>query len=121
MEELRLSLVQALLTRTKSLRRTMLEVVLIDGINDSDEDARHLAEYARSIMNEVEGAKVVINLIPFNDIGHQTYKAPLADRVLEFQRIIVHGDDPVKCYIRTTRGDEESSACGQLATMKKRK
>lgn len=127
MEKLRLSLVEALSARTKSMRRTMLEVALIDGVNDSDEDASSLAEFAQAIMRDVDGAKVVVNLIPFNDIGHPTYKTPSMNRVLQFQQRVIQGNNctdgdskPVLCYIRTTRGDEESSACGQLATKKHR-
>ena len=126
MEELRHGLVKALLNRSISMRRTMLEVVLISGVNDSDEDAELLSDFAQSIMRDVQGAKVVVNLIPFNDIGHPTHCTPSTERVLGFQRIVIqHGNKSstakglntnVLCYVRTTRGDDESSACGQLAT-----
>jgi 23S rRNA (adenine2503-C2)-methyltransferase len=106
----------------------MLELVLIAGVNDSDEDASMLAEFAQSIMRDVEGAKVVVNLIPFNDIGHNSHRTPTKERVLEFQRKVIHQTNEndatvrsVLCYIRTTRGDDESSACGQLATKRKQK
>jgi 23S rRNA (adenine2503-C2)-methyltransferase len=109
----------------------MLELVLIAGVNDSDEDASMLAEFAQSIMRDVEGAKVVVNLIPFNDIGdigHHSHRTPSKERVLEFQRKVIQQTNEndatvrsVLCYIRTTRGDDESSACGQLATKRKQK
>lgn len=106
----------------------MLELVLIAGVNDSDEDASMLAEFAQSIMRDVEGAKVVVNLIPFNDIGHNSHRTPTKERVLEFQRKVIQQTNEndatvrsVLCYIRTTRGDDESSACGQLATKRKQK
>eukprot|EP00970_Alexandrium_tamarense_P000174 scaffold24_cov186-Alexandrium_tamarense.AAC.29 len=122
MEELRAGLVKALLLRSNKLRRTMLEVALMKDVNDSPDDARLLSEFAMSIMKEVRGSKIVVNLIPFNDIGHPTYRTPSMERVLEFQKIVVesgdNSDTPVLCYVRTTRGDEESSACGQLATKK---
>jgi 23S rRNA (adenine2503-C2)-methyltransferase len=57
---------------------------------------------------------VIVNLIPFNDIGQQLYRKPTQERVLAFQnRLQTQG---IYCHIRTTRGDDESAACGQLAT-----
>jgi len=114
MEELKDGLVEALKSRSKKLRRTMLEVALIDSVNDSEKDAKLLISLAQSIMADVEGSKVVVNLIPFNDIGHPTYRTPSMEKVLGFQKIITDGG--VLCYVRTTRGDEENAACGQLAT-----
>ena len=118
MEELRIGLVNALQTRANKLRRAMLEVALIEGVNDSDTDAKSLAQFSRAIMNDVNGSKVVVNLIPYNAIDHPTYCAPSKERVLEFQKIIT--DSGVLCYVRTTRGDDESAACGQLATKKRK-
>lgn len=69
---------------------------------------------------------VVVNLIPFNNIGHPTHGTPSKERLLDFQQIVIlHGNKSstakglntnVFCYVRTTRGDDKSSACGQLAT-----
>jgi len=118
MEDLKKGLVQALSSRSNKLRRTMLEVALIQGVNDSDEDAKLLAEFSQSIMDEVPGSKVVVNLIPYNSIDHPTYCTPSMERVLEFQKIVT--ERSILCYVRTTRGDDESAACGQLATKKKR-
>ena len=117
MEELRCALVNALRSRAIKLRRTMLEVALIEGVNDSDEDAKRLAQFSKTIMNDVERSKVVVNLIPYNTIDHPAYRTPSMERVLSFQKIIVDGG--VLCYVRTTRGDNGSAACGQLATKKK--
>lgn len=118
MEELRCALVNALRTRSIKLRRTMLEVALIEGVNDSDEDAKRLAAFSKAIMNDVDRSKVVVNLIPYNAIDHPTYRTPSVETVLGFQKIVVDGG--VLCYVRTTRGDDESAACGQLATKRAR-
>jgi 23S rRNA (adenine2503-C2)-methyltransferase len=118
MEELRCALVNALQNRTIKLRRTMLEVALIEGVNDSDEDAKRLVDFSKTIMNDVERSKVVVNLIPYNAIDHSAYRTPSMERVLSFQKSIVDGG--VLCYVRTTRGDDESAACGQLSLKKKR-
>ena len=114
MEELRVGFVDALLTRPRKLRTTMLEVVLIDSVNDSIAEANAMADLSLKIKEDVPGAKVVVNLIPFNDIGHPTYKKPSMEKVREYQNHLI--DRGVMVYVRTTRGDEESAACGQLAT-----
>lgn len=117
MEELRVAYVDVMRSRTKKLRTSMLEVVLIADVNDGPDEADHLADFALRISEDVPGMKLTVNLIPFNDIGHPTYRQPSMDRVLAFQeRITSKG---VFCFIRTTRGDDESAACGQLATKKK--
>eukprot|EP00592_Proboscia_alata_P014690 CAMPEP_0194400192 /NCGR_PEP_ID=MMETSP0174-20130528/127070_1 /TAXON_ID=216777 /ORGANISM="Proboscia alata, Strain PI-D3" /LENGTH=434 /DNA_ID=CAMNT_0039196667 /DNA_START=252 /DNA_END=1556 /DNA_ORIENTATION=+ len=120
MEELRMGFVNALNTRnSKSLRMTMLEIALIHDVNDQLSHADDLADFALNIMHDVKGSiKLVVNLIPFNDIGHATYRKPSIERVLAFQKRLV--DRGVYTYIRKTRGDDESAACGQLATTMKK-
>ena len=118
MEELRRGYLDALKSRPMKLRTTMMEVVLVDEINDSVEDADHLAQFVREMIDEVPGMKPMVNLIPFNDIGYQKFRKPKMEQVWAFQeRLTSRG---IKCFIRTTRGDDESAACGQLATKKKR-
>lgn len=118
MQELRQGYLNALLKRPVKLRTTMLEITLIDGINDSTEDADHLANFVQSMIDDVPGMKPMVNLIPFNDIGFEKFKKPKVEQILTFQeRLMSKG---IKSFVRTTRGDEESAACGQLATKKKR-
>jgi 23S rRNA (adenine2503-C2)-methyltransferase len=117
MEELRAGLVEALLKRpNKNMRTCMLEVTLIDNKNDGIIEANELAQFALDMMDMVPSMKLIINLIPFNDIGHMSFRKPSMERVLIFQRILV--EKGILAYIRTTRGDDESSACGQLTTKK---
>jgi len=117
MSELREGLIRALLKKPKSLQTTMLEYVLINEVNDSEDDAEAMAQFAKGIIDAVPGSKVMINLIMFNDIGHPTYTRPKMENALKFQAKILNAG--VKAYIRTTRGDDESAACGQLATKNK--
>ena len=119
MEELRLGFVEALKARSKKLRTTMLEIALIAGVNDSLDEADHLADFAQQIVADVPGAKVVVNLIPYNSIDHPTYRKPTNEAVSAFQKRLM--EKGVMVYVRTTRGDDESAACGQLATKKKKK
>lgn len=119
MEELRQGLIDTLLQRPmNNMRVVMLEVALMDGINDSEKEADELADFARVIVDQVPGCKLIVNLIPFNDIGQQLYRKPSEERVLAFQHRLWKRD--IFTHIRSTRGDDESAACGQLATKKRK-
>ena len=118
MEELGDGLVLALKDRSKRMRNVMLEVALMDGINDGVREAEELADFALGLMERVEGMKLMVNLIPFNDIGIDKYRRPSGENVAAFQKIMV--TKGVKTFVRTTRGDDESAACGQLATKKRK-
>jgi 23S rRNA (adenine2503-C2)-methyltransferase len=126
-EELREGLIEALQGRSKRLRNVMIEITLLDGINDSVDDARHVAEFCRPVQQRVPGLKLVVNLIPWNDIDAQfgpasSYRKSSAERVVTFQKTLTEDDThKILCYVRTTRGDEEHAACGMLATKNKKK
>ena len=81
-------------------------------------EARELVNFVRGMMDEVEGVKLVVNLIPFNDICHPSYIRPLRVSFLEFQRVLI--DNGMFVFIRMSRGDDDSAACCQLATNKNR-
>ena len=70
--ELRDGLVDALKTRAAMRTRTiMVALTLIDGINDSPDDAHKLADFLRPMLHEVP--KIAIDLIPYNDIEVRTF------------------------------------------------
>lgn len=118
MTELRRGYLDALLQRPIRLRTSMIEVALIDGVNDSPDDADHLAEFVLQVRKEVPGSKIMVNIIPFNNIPGSPFGKPSDDALYEFvNRLRTKG---VKSRIRQTRGDDESAACGQLATKKQR-
>lgn len=118
MAELRQGMIDALLQQPMNFRTAMWEVVLIAGVNDSMEAADELGEFARVFVDAVPGVKLIVNMIPFNDIGHVSYEKPSPEAVIAFQqRLWSHG---ISTHVRTTRGDDESAACGQLATAKRR-
>ncbi len=118
MHELRRGLIETLLYKPKRLRAIMLEVALIRDVNVHPEAAEELAEFAKVIIDSVPGTKLVVNLIPFNDIGHPTYRKPSNEEVKNFQNIL--WERGIFTHVRTTRGDDESAACGQLATRKEK-
>jgi len=119
MSELRDGFISALRDRPKRLKTSMLEVVLVDGVNDNEREALELVEFAKVMIEEVEGIKLVVNLIPFNDIGHVSFGTPSRERVSAFQEILIQNG--IYTFVRTTRGDDEMAACGQLATKKQKK
>ncbi len=91
-------------------KRIMFEYILLKDINDSDEDARTLVRILRNIPCK-------INLLPFNQSPGIQYKSPSINRVHAFQKIVRDGGYSV--FIRSSRGDDISAACGQLAQQKK--
>ena len=113
---------------SRKLRQIMLEVTLLKDINDSVDDAHHLAQtICIPLLENVEGIRLVVNLIPWNDIGatfgpaSQFQRSPMS-RVLDFQSVLASEEYPgILAYIRTTRGDDEHAACGMLATKAKGK
>ena len=117
MKELRQGLIDTLLERPKHLRTTMLEVALMENVNDGVAEAVELAEFARGIVDAVPACKLVVNLIPYNPTGHGRFRTPSAHRVQAFQKHL--WSEGVYAHVRTTRGDEKSAACGQLATNKR--
>ncbi len=87
-------------------RRITFEYVLIDGMNDSPDDARRLAGLLKGIQKK-------INLIPLNADPWIPLKRPPEERILQFQQILT--DNHITAYIRKARGDDISAACGMLA------
>ncbi len=87
-------------------RRLSFEWAVIDGVNDSDDDARQLAALAAPL-----GAHV--NLIPLNPTpGYPTRGAPLA-RVRQVAATL--DALGVNATVRANRGTDIDAACGQLA------
>jgi 23S rRNA (adenine2503-C2)-methyltransferase len=123
--ELRQGLIDTLLLRPPNFLRTvMIEVALIDQINDSIQNAEDMAILVRGLVDAVPGCKVMVNLIPYNDINSnqlisqkaKLYRKPSMDRVLQYQKHL--WSLGVYTHVRVTRGDDESAACGQLVTIK---
>ena len=88
-------------------RSVTFEYTLIDGVNDTQGDARQLARLLR-------GLRCKVNLIPFNPFADdlRRYRRPSPVRVRAFQTTLV--DAGVVAMLRATRGDQIKAACGQL-------
>ncbi len=89
----------------KRRQRITLEYVLLADTTDSGDDALALARIASSI-----DAKV--NLIPLNESPDLVFKRPNEAVVARFQGILRQRG--VDAFIRRSRGDDISAACGQL-------
>ncbi|HIP49851.1 MAG TPA: radical SAM protein, partial [Candidatus Pacebacteria bacterium] len=94
---------------SKNKRRIFIEYIMLDGINDSKEDAIALTKYLRSI-----GGKklIIVNLIKYNSID-EGFKPSTAVSVQRFKDLVKRGG--IACTIRKSIGDDIHGACGQLA------
>ena len=90
---------------TDSVRRIMIEYVMLKGVNDSEEDAQKLVKL-------LKGLKVKVNLIPFNPFPGSPYEPSPMERILKFQKIL--WDNNISAFIRESRGRDISAACGML-------
>lgn len=79
--------------------------VLIEGLNDSIEDAKKLVDL-------VKGLKVKVNLIAYNCWGNKNLKTPSKEKILSFQKILKGND--IMTFIRDSKGADVMAACGQL-------
>ena len=86
-------------------QRIFFEYVLLDGVNDSPEDAKRLARLLR-------GLKAKVNLIPFNDWDGAEFRRPPLPRILAFQSVLL--DAGITTTVRWSKGEDIGAACGQL-------
>jgi 23S rRNA (adenine2503-C2)-methyltransferase len=91
--------------------RITFEYVMLDGVNDSDEDARRLVKL-------IEGIPAKINLIPFNEWPGSPYKRSSGNRIHAFADIIYKAG--YASPIRKPRGEDIMAACGQLKSATER-
>jgi 23S rRNA (adenine2503-C2)-methyltransferase len=82
------------------------EYVMLDGVNDSDADARALLHLVRDVPCK-------FNLIPFNPFPASGFHRSPAERVRRFASLLIEGG--IVTTTRKTRGDDIDAACGQLA------
>ena len=87
-------------------RHITVEYVMLDGINDSIQDAKDLVRILKDIPNK-------INLIPFNPFPGTHYKCSSRNQIVRFQQYLI--DQGLVATGRKTRGDDIVAACGQLA------
>jgi 23S rRNA (adenine2503-C2)-methyltransferase len=84
-----------------------LVYMLLDGVNDSPEDARKLARYAKRFLCK-------INLIDYNSIVNFQFRPAYTDTRDTFVRQLL--DAGLLVTVRKSQGAAINAACGQLAT-----
>lgn len=93
--------------------RITFEYVMLDGVNDTDEDAHRLIEHIKR-----HNIPAKINLIPFNEWPGAPYKRSSNNRIRAFANIIYQAG--YASPIRKTRGEDIMAACGQLKSATER-
>lgn len=86
-------------------RRITFEYALIDGFNDSRENALELA-------GRLKGWQTHVNLIPLNKVEGTGYDTPNRESVQRFRGILE--ENHVAVTVRRTLGADIDAACGQL-------
>ncbi|MEZ5932960.1 MAG: 23S rRNA (adenine(2503)-C(2))-methyltransferase RlmN [Alphaproteobacteria bacterium] len=93
-------------------RWVTFEYVMLDGVNDSDAEAKELVRL-------LKGLPAKVNLIPFNPWPEAGYRCSRPERIEAFARIVERGGYPSP--VRTPRGRDIAAACGQLKTASERR
>ncbi|MCK5065029.1 MAG: 23S rRNA (adenine(2503)-C(2))-methyltransferase RlmN [Candidatus Fermentibacteraceae bacterium] len=88
-------------------RRVTLEYCLIEGINDTIEEAQALVEFSKDL-------ECKINLLLYNSIDGADLRRPSSDTVEKFMSYLYPRCQAVT--LRRSRGADVAAACGQLGT-----
>ena len=86
-------------------RRIHFEYAMIDGVNDSEDNAKEL-------LQRLKGLPAQVNLIPLNHVEESPLKPSSRTAVARFQKILEAGG--VTATVRRTLGGDIDASCGQL-------
>ncbi len=86
-------------------RRIHFEYAMIDGVNDSEANAREL-------LRRLKGLPAHVNMIPLNHVEESPLKPSSRAAVAKFQKILEDGG--VTATVRRTLGGDIDASCGQL-------
>ncbi len=89
----------------KTNRRVTIEYVMLDGVNDSEKNAKELAEL-------LKGLNVYVNLIPYNETNHLEFKRTSKNKIMKFYDSLKKQN--INVTIRREFGSKIDAACGQL-------
>ncbi len=89
----------------KTNKRITFEYILIDGVNDSPQQAEELAGTLKGILCH-------INLIPFNEVLGRGFSSARPERVRRFQEVLQKNG--YEATVRRELGSDIDGACGQL-------
>ena len=91
----------------KGKKKITFEYILISGVNDSRDDARHLLDLTSDIPCK-------INLIPYNSIPQVRLKKPNEAEIEKFKGYLLMGKPIIT--VRFSKGSEIFAGCGQLGS-----
>jgi 23S rRNA (adenine2503-C2)-methyltransferase len=91
--------------------RITFEYVMLDGVNDSENQAYNLVKLVKKYK-----LPVLINIIPFNPWKNSIYIPSSRNKIMKFGNIIKKSG--IKVTIRKTKGQDVMAACGQLKSQK---
>ena len=86
-------------------RRIHFEYAMINGVNDSEENAKEL-------LRRLKGLPAHVNLIPLNHVEESPLKPSTRSAVMKFQKTLEDGG--VTATVRRTLGSDIDASCGQL-------
>ena len=86
-------------------RRIHFEYAMIQGVNDSEDNAREL-------LRRLKGLPAHVNMIPLNHVEESPLKPSTRAAVAKFQKILEDGG--VSATVRRTLGSDIDASCGQL-------
>jgi 23S rRNA (adenine2503-C2)-methyltransferase len=86
-------------------RRIHFEYAMIDGLNDTEEDAKEL-------LRRLKGLGAHVNLIPLNHVEESPFQPSSKKAVARFQQILEDGG--ITATVRRTLGGDIDASCGQL-------
>ncbi len=89
----------------QSGRKVTAEYVLLAGVNDSERDA---GDFARLL----KGARVKVNLIPYNAHEYGDFTSPRTETLDRFRDVLLTAG--IQTITRERRGADIRAACGQL-------
>ncbi len=92
---------------SSNARRITFEYVMLNGVNDSDAEARELVRL-------IGGIPAKVNLIPFNPWPGSRFSPSTPGRISRFAAIVREGG--FAAPVRIPRGRDILAACGQLRT-----
>lgn len=91
--------------KTAPRRFITFEYVMLNGVNDTVEDAKGLIKLLKTVPCK-------LNLIPFNPFPNSPYRCSNKETLVKFKTML--NDAGIITTVRKTRGDDIDAACGQL-------
>lgn len=89
----------------KTNRRVTFEYIMLEGINDSEKEAKELVKL-------LKGINCYVNLIPYNETDNIGFKRTKKWKILKFYDILK--SNKINTTIRKEFGGKVDAACGQL-------